>query len=162
MAPVETVFHPVYGMSQPTENTCWLTALTVMVNWRKGGSLDPEAVAQAAGYSIHQCDDGSWDPIYRVAEHWDIHPFLYTPVDVAAWADVLREHGPLWIVVTGSPTHTVILHGLEGDGTFDHTTATVTDSWDGVYTESFADLMNDFGSQSGQIALESGTQIMCF
>ena len=88
--------------------------LTVMVNWRKGGSLDPEAVAQAAGYSIHQCDDGSWDPIYQVAEHWEIHPFLYTPVDVAAWADVLREHGPLWIVVTGSPTHTVIIHGLEG------------------------------------------------
>jgi len=44
------VFHPVYGMSQPTNDTCWLTALTVLVNWRHTSAYNPEQVAQAAGW----------------------------------------------------------------------------------------------------------------
>ncbi len=154
------VSHSVYGMSQPTADTCWITALTVMVNWKKGTSWGCEEVCRDAGTTLQQANDtAGWSPVYAIANHHGIYSLDYTPADVQAWANAMST-GPLWLVVPGNPSHAIVLHKLEGDGTFDGTNATVTDSWNGVETKTFNQLMQFFGAQSGQMAGE--VQIMHF
>ncbi len=154
------VNHSVVGMSQPTGDTCWITALTVMVNWKNGTTHGPEQVAEGAGTTLQQAQDTQgWAPVYQIANHYGIYSLDYTPGTVEAWGEAMA-HGPLWLVVTGNPSHAIVLHALQGDGTFDGTNATVTDSWAGVSTKTFNQLMQDFGAQSGQMAGE--VQIMAF
>jgi hypothetical protein len=155
-----SVNYSVYGMSQPTADTCWITALTVMVNWRHGAAWGPEQVCEGAGTTLQAANDTEgWGPVYEIAGHYGIHSLDYTPADVEAWAQAM-SNGPLWLVVPGNPSHAIVLHRIEGDGTFDGTEVTVTDSWNGVETKTFDELMQFFGAQSGQMAGE--VQIMAF
>lgn len=154
------VNYNVVGMSQPTADTCWITALTVMVNWKNGTAQGPEQVCEGAGTTLQQANDApGWDPVYQIANHYGIYSLDYTPADVDAWGHAMST-GPLWLVVPGVPSHAIVLNRIEGDGTFDGTQVTVTDSWGGVKTETFNELMQFFGAQSGQMADE--VQIMAF
>lgn len=154
------VNYPINGMSQPTSDTCWITALTVMVNWRNGTAVGPEQVCEGAGTTLQQAQDTvGWDPVYQIANHNGIYSLDYTPADVEAWAHAMST-GPLWLVVPGNPSHAIVLNRIEGDGTFDGTQVTVTDSWNGVVTQTFNELMQFFGAESGQMAGE--VQIMAF
>jgi hypothetical protein len=49
---------------------------------------------------------------------------------------------------------------MSGDGTPDGTSVTVTDSWGGVQTKTWRELMRDFGAESGEMGGEA--QIMHF
>ena len=155
-----SVNHNVYGMSQATDRECWITALTVMVNWKHGGTWSPDQVAEGAGKTIDQVQDSEgWPGLYAIANHYGMDSLGYTPADPDAWAQAMAD-GPLWIVITGIPSHAVVLHGMSGDGSPDGTDVTVTDSMGGVQTKTWSELMRDFGAESGEMGGEA--QIMHF
>ena len=154
------VSYSVYGMSQATDRECWITAITVMVNWRQSAAYSPAQVAEGAGKTIDQVQDTEgWSGLYAIANHYGIESLGYTPADPDAWAQAMAN-GPLWIVTTGTPSHAVVLHAMAGDGSPDGTNVTVTDSWGGVLTKTWQELMSDFGAQSG--AMSGEAQIMYF
>jgi hypothetical protein len=155
-----SVSHDVYGMSQATESECWITSITVMVNWSQGGSFSPDQIAEGAGKTIDQVQDSEgWPGLYAIANHYGIDSLGYTPADPEAWAEALGR-GPLWIVLPGIPSHAVVLHAMSGDGSPDGTNVTVTDPIRGVQTMTYSELMQSFGAQSG--AMDSEAQIMGF
>jgi|SRR5687767_14840310 ABC-type bacteriocin/lantibiotic exporter with double-glycine peptidase domain len=155
-----SVSYDVYGMSQATDRECWITAITVMVNWSQGAAFSPDQIAEGAGKTIDQVQDSEgWPGLYAIANHYGMDTLGYTPADPEAWAQAM-SNGPLWIVLTGRPSHAVVLHGMSGDGSPDGTTVTVTDSVGGVQTKTWSELMQDFGAQSG--GMDAEAQIMAF
>jgi ABC-type bacteriocin/lantibiotic exporter with double-glycine peptidase domain len=131
---------------QPTDVSCWAASLTMVVAYRDQASYTPQTIAAAANMDV---DSGyGWDQIKAAVSAWNLTaegPTCAMPSDWAGW---LRSFGPIWIVEVGNPNHSVVVVGIDGDGTPEGTTVTLNNPWPPnkgvVETKPFADFESDF------------------
>jgi hypothetical protein len=106
----ESVSYSVPLIPQPTSDSCWAAAMAMVVSYHEGRTVPPEEIAASAGIDLNMSYD--WDVLYAAAMNYglrEIPPASYTP---GGWAGLLTDHGPLWVIETGAPSHAVVLTGI--------------------------------------------------
>jgi ABC-type bacteriocin/lantibiotic exporter with double-glycine peptidase domain len=134
-------------LAQPTDDSCWATSLAMVISHKYSASYTPENVAQAAGWSIYQCDNADWQPIWDVASTFHLNSTASACMNVDGWAQLL-QHGPLWLCVNNGG-HAVVLVGMQGDGTAEHTKFLVNDPLVGATTSTYDTLESMFEAIDG-------------
>ena len=140
-----TVPEPTYKLMQPSPNSCWATAATMLVSWKAGHSMTTDSVMTQAGphfAQVFRADTG------LLGE--DKAPFLAAlqlkaepPASYSAQAleSALKRWGLLWVTTNEAPgthvsVHGRILSGILGDSSGDGTTLLLIDPDDGkTHTE---------------------------
>jgi hypothetical protein len=138
-----TVKGTVPKIQQPTDNTCWAAAATMMQSWKQNTGLKIIDVMSKAGADFKKKfqDDkgllGSEKPFFLQALGLKAEaPQNFT---VKGWLGLLQTHGPLWVTTNEGTTqnfaiHARVLKGIAGDGTPDATFFTLIDPATGMET----------------------------
>ncbi len=61
---------------------------------------------------------------------WGLVPEPPQSYTVEAFADLLRNYGPLWVATAEPGAHVRVITGIQGDGTADGTTLYINDPWE--------------------------------
>jgi hypothetical protein len=139
------VTFPVPLVPQPDKLSCWCGSMAMLVSYSRSASIAPEELAEEVGRSLRT--SYGWDMLETVKDH-----FGFVDIDLPSnaslypspqqWNDWLNTYGPLWVTVTGAPSHAIIVRGVGGDLTPEGTTVDVNNPWD--ITASFSDDPIDF------------------
>jgi V8-like Glu-specific endopeptidase len=126
-APARRVAHALGGddidlgdvalIPQPDKNSCWAASMAMLLSWRRKASFSPETLANEVGRSL--ASSYGWDLLNAVRDRYG---FVVIPQPSNAsvynaprqWAEWLRNHGALWVVIVGAP-HAVVLAGIRGN-----------------------------------------------
>ena len=100
---------------QPNTTSCWAASMAMLVSYRDGAMTTPQSIADAAGYSLES--SYGWDALYSALREWNLSTITMTPT-MGELDRLLRRYGPLWLMVTGAPTHAVVLTGGDGGSNF--------------------------------------------
>lgn len=142
---------------QPTDVSCWVAALAMVIGARDRTSYTPDTVASTAGMST--TESYGWSDIERAVTAWGLHETGPTSAMPSEWARMLQTWGPLWVVEIGAPYHAVVAAGMHGDTTPGGTQVTVYNPWPpnqgAIEYKSFLDFDNEFGLGAG-----AGTMIV--
>ncbi|TFF36318.1 papain-like cysteine protease family protein [Mucilaginibacter psychrotolerans] len=114
------------GIKQPTEMACWITVYTIMTNWKDGKSATVAQTADALGepwLTYFKTDTGlPPDDEQKFMKQGGLKSEPPASYMLIAYADWLKQHGPVWIVTGGlRGRHARLLTGIDGDGTYDKT-----------------------------------------
>ncbi len=126
--------HDVPLVPQQTGLSCWAAGAAMLVAWRDRQSVDPSEIAAAAGYWAQYRNglDAEDTGMFRV---WGLTPEPAQSYTVEAFADLLRNHGPLWVASAEPPgPHIRVVTGMVGDGTPAGTLVSVNDPWESGMT----------------------------
>lgn len=146
--------YEVPAYAQPTNMSCWATAIAMMVSWKHSMSIAPEAIAERLGYTTQFQTGGLHPEDTKVFEAWGLKwepPMSYT---VDGLANLLKSNGPLWIAGNPQAPHVRVITGITGDGTPNGTHLLINDPAGGKqYESSFAEAMKNMeglgSSESG-------------
>jgi N-acetyl-anhydromuramyl-L-alanine amidase AmpD len=116
----------VQQIAQPTKDSCWATAASMVLGWRDSMSVSVESVTQRAGMNIaDRLDEAAVGQfatnIGLIAEP----PQSYT---VEGFRKLIENNGPLWVGASVPDLHVIVVTGLYSDG--EETYVRVTDPWD--------------------------------
>lgn len=144
----------VPAIQQPTDNTCWATAATMLKSWKDGQSESIDAVMHAAdsssgtvfgfakSFAQNKALSGSRKPDFLRALGLKAEgPQTFT---VQGWADLLKNRGPLWVTTNEGTQQNFAVHArtmiaIAGDGSPEATFVIFIDPADGQqHTESIA------------------------
>jgi N-acetylmuramoyl-L-alanine amidase/uncharacterized protein YycO len=154
----------VPAIAQPTPNTCWATAATMLMNWRLNQPVPRsiEDVCAMAGpqYRAKFANDQG---LLRAEKQQflDQMGFAEEPpgnYQVQGLLDLLRNYGPLWVTTDSSSTTVVLTHarvmtGMYGDGGVDDTFVMLIDPSDGQrHQQSFRQFMLSFEQVAKDVA----------
>jgi N-acetylmuramoyl-L-alanine amidase/peptidoglycan hydrolase-like protein with peptidoglycan-binding domain len=124
---------PVHLIPQPDKLSCWAASMAMLVSYRRSASFTPESLAAQVGRSLRT--SYSWDMLRAVRQQFGFRE-VSLPSNMSCvpppsdWHNWLDQFGPLWVTVTGNPSHAVVVAGIAGDltpaGTFIH----VLNPWD--------------------------------
>jgi len=109
--------YPVPLIAQPNRDACWAAAMAMLLSWRRGASVSPEALAREVGASLASSYD--MDLLAAVRRRYGFEE-ITQPSNASLyhspqqWADWLATFGPLWVVIVGAP-HAVVIAGIRGD-----------------------------------------------
>ena len=120
-----TVAGNVPILKQPTSDTCWATAATILVSWKKGAktiqqTMDEAGITYGLKFKANSGLLGSEKPAFLNALGMKAEPPQnYT---VSGWLQRLRMNGPLWITTNEGSTqhfaiHARVMIAIFGDGT---------------------------------------------
>ena len=139
---------------QPTDVSCWVAALAMVIGFRDRSSYAPEDIAAAAGMDVNT--SYGWGEIRNAVNAWNLREEGPASAMPELWADLLRDYGPIWIVEVGAPYHAVVLAGIQGDGTPEGTRVTVFNPWPpkqgNIEYKSFLDFEAEFELGAGASA----------
>lgn len=149
-----TVSGTVVALAQPTDQTCWATAATILVSWKEMRSLAISDVMDRAGpayrtkFDNNQGISGAEKPDFLNSLGLQSEgPQNYT---VQGWLSLLKQFGPLWVTTNeGSAQayspHARVLKGMFGDGSPDATFLKIVDPAGGTeYSESITTFTKKF------------------
>jgi hypothetical protein len=117
---------------QPTDQTCWAAAASMVIGWRDQVSLAPETVASICSRSTVQ----GLSPFDRATFAGEIGLQAEPPqsYSVDGFYDLLTNKGPLWVskIAGGGATsgHAVVVTGMYSDG--DQHYVRIADPWDRI------------------------------
>ena len=105
----------------------------MLVSYYRQISITPEALTQEVGGSLRTSYD--WDMLRRFRQHYIFRevslPSNLSFVPPASdWHQWLSQFGPLWITVSGDPSHAVVVSGISGDLTPSGTYVHILNPWD--------------------------------
>lgn len=141
-------------IAQPTPNTCWAAAFTMMYCWKNTRSTDiPSALATAGASFLDMykhdtpLDSTTAQALYEAAGLVPLTAFKPT---IEGWLTLLKKYGPLYIdcgYQPGAATHEIIVVGIAGDGTPGATSIVYVDPAGGsTITAKFPDFLAKFGA----------------
>jgi len=115
---------------QPTNESCWATTGSMLVNWRDGSSTSPATIARQCGMTVNDgLDGGKVQAIANALRLESVPPQCYAP---EGFRSLLASNGPLYVVKLFEPPvysgHAVLVTGMYFDGT--NHFVRVTDPWD--------------------------------
>lgn len=124
-------------LKQPKEMDCWITVFAMMYNWKNVTNRTVDQIADKLGdpWKIYYetnagLPDGDEKKFMQKSGLYFEPPASYT---LAAYVELLRQYGPLWIVTGGiSGRHARLLIEIDGDGIYDHTNFVFIDPESGV------------------------------
>jgi ABC-type bacteriocin/lantibiotic exporter with double-glycine peptidase domain len=108
-----SIFYSVPLIPQPNPTSCWAAAMAMVVSHKTRSSVTPQAIAAAVGLNLDSCY--GWSFLYAAARHWGLAEIAPASFTGEGWRLLLRDHGPLWLVEVGAPSHAVVLTGGDGD-----------------------------------------------
>lgn len=159
--PAWDVWHQVPLVPQTTGMSCWAAAAAMVIGWRDAALVEPEAVARGAGRWQEYRDGLLPECVDDLARVWGLSP-VREPLEAASLRRWLAEWGPAWIGEASPGLHSVVLVGMEGDGTLDGTRVRVNDPWpEGIgerYVLSLRDLLRQVGAAATIVG--AGPQIL--
>ena len=126
-----SVAYNVPRYAQPTNMSCWATAIAMMLSWKKSMSFNPKTIADELGYTTQFNSSGLHPEDTKVFKHWGLKwdaPMCYS---VEGFADVLKGYGPVWLAGNSKAPHVRVVVGMKGDGTPDGTKLILNDPADG-------------------------------
>lgn len=144
----------VPAIQQPTDNTCWATAATILYSWKNNASSDIGTVISTttpdflAMFQADQGLPGTQKPAFLTALGLNVEPPQDYSVD--GWGQLLENYGALWITTVVGPSdnfsvHARILKAISGDGEPDTTMMSIVDPGSGSeYTESITNFTQQF------------------
>ena len=149
-----TIFGNLPKLKQPTDNTCWATAATIMTSWKDKKNYSINELMGKAGKDFQDkftADQGlGGDEKVFFLQALNLKAEAPQNYNVQGWLSLLKKYGPLWITTNeGSDEdfaiHARILKGLSGDGSNDATFFTFVDPADGQeHSESFSTFIKKF------------------
>lgn len=146
---------PFYPQTSP--KSCWAASAAMIVGWRDRVSIADQSIADMVPV-IDGYRTGLWPrDRSKLADAWGLvaePPASYT---IDAWAQMLEQHGPLYIDMTWSGAsggHVRVLVGMTSDGNPDGsgTTMYMHDPWPdtpGRIKLSFADFLTLYENRTG-------------
>lgn len=147
-------------LRQPSPNTCWATAYTILRSWRDQQSHDIAAALAPVGQ--RWVDLFRADRVIFVPDEAEFYPSaglimepLFNPT-LEAWEQMLRQYGPLWVVGDVAPGSRMAIHGrvmtgIHGDGSADGTTVSIIDPARGDRRAmKFRDFLSEFEDGSAR------------
>jgi hypothetical protein len=158
----ETVQYEVPGtipeFAQPSDMSCWITVVTMLLSWRDGVSYSIDSVLDMLGSDfrqIYESDEGLGGE--RMQDLTNAAGLTYesqrceTPQSIN---DLLQTYGPLIIIADEDPTirfcvHARIIKGIDGDGEPDGTDLTILDPGPG---SSYQELFSEFAAKYEEMA----------
>ncbi len=151
-------------VKQPSRNTCWAAALTMLYSWKYEVSIRIKDVLKEYGQKfvkIYEDDIKNNNrgiskteetELYRIAGLTTLNQFNPT---IKYWEDLLRTYGPLSITVDSDSGLSVAYHawvmtGISGDGTPDGTKVKYVETGDGIeYTIKFSKFLDHYEQAAG-------------
>jgi hypothetical protein len=137
-----TVPDPSFEIAQPTNNTCWTTAATMLLSWKAKSPLAIKDVASQAGatyLALFTTTDTGLNSSNKATFLSALNLTAEPPQSYSAQAleSKLRLWGPLWITTaegdeSNFSIHARVLLGISGDGTGSGTTLVIVDPADGA------------------------------
>lgn len=139
-------------LAQPSPMSCWATVYCMMRSWKDQYSYQTRDAVLKVGKKWADYYDKSFPPTVQGLPSNEFGPFLQAArmqhqpmanLPIEGWAQLLRQHGLLWIgaSVTINPNtglHSRILEGISGDGQPQSTLMKIIDPDRGKqYTETF-------------------------
>ncbi len=132
-------------LAQPTSMVCWATVHAMMRSWKDQRSYHIRAAAEivAPKYGAMVVNNqgmppSEFGPFIRAAG-MQVEPMAN--LTLGAWADLLRNHGLLWVGTFANVSgglHSRIIEGIRGNGENDSTWMMIIDPAGGLrYQESF-------------------------
>ncbi len=133
-------------VAQPNSMSGWAAALAMLLSFRDSMDFPVEKVANAVGMSIE--GRYSWPCITRAVAAWGLCE-KPSPSHLFEWLQLLRCHGPIWLVDRGTPEHSVVIKGMFGLGTAENTLVALcnpTPTGQGILEyKTFMELTHEFG-----------------
>ena len=135
---------PVSPASQPTNNTCYAAAATMVLGPMASASFTPGATP--AG----QADDDYWARTFASQFNWTLE-YGMTPTPTLL-ANYLRG-GPFWMAgnlpfPTGPGYHAVVIGAVWGNGDSDTTMVLIYDPWPPNKGDTYGIMLGDYLSQN--------------
>ncbi len=144
----------VPAIQQPTPNTCWATATTILWSWKNNSSSEIATVLSSAApqfLPMFQADQGlPGDQKPALLQSIGLTTEPPEDFSIDGWASLLQSYGPLWVTTnegTGQffSAHARILKSLSGDGNPDTTFMDIIDPGDGTeYNETVTSFTQKF------------------
>jgi hypothetical protein len=133
----DPIFYDVPLIPQPNKNACWAASMAMLEAYRR----DKEALASMpysaqdladdVGYSLDQ--SYGWDRLEDVRDNLGLRdlPIVGKQHPTAIeWRNWLRKYGPLFVTITGSPTHAIVVRGIADGGPSDSPQIQILNPWD--------------------------------
>ncbi len=106
--------------------TCWAAGAAMLVAWRENMSVDPNEVADAAGYWAQYNIPLSPQDTHMF-QVWGLSPEPAQTYTIEAFKNLVEAYGPLWVASAEPSPHIRVVTGISGDGTPSGTTVYVND-----------------------------------
>lgn len=153
--------------AQPTGNTCWSAAYTMLMAWhdRRRFHNIREAIAPMGQPWLGYYDTDTPIPPAQgdafVAATGLVREPRFNP-DIGGWHRLLVTYGLLWVSsVVPAGLHDRVLAGISGDGSAANSSVYVMDPDGGrMYEQNFGDFTAQFQSQAGVEPFYSDYQIL--
>jgi len=107
----QAIWYDVPLIPQPTDDSCWAAAMAMVVSFYQNNTILPQQIAASVSLNLHS--SYGWSYLHQAAREWGLRSLNITP-NIVDFPQLLKEHGPLWLVVTGDPSHAVVLTGTDG------------------------------------------------
>ena len=160
------IAYNVQKLAQPTNMSCWATAIAMMLSWKKSMSLNPKTIADELGYTQQFNSSGLHPEDTKVFKYWGLTwdaPMCYS---VQGFADMLKAYGPVWLAGNSRAPHVRVVIGMTGDGTPDGTKLIINDPAGGKrYTRSFTKVMGsmeDLGASPREMKMKKPIYVAHF
>lgn len=115
----------VKPMKQPKDMDCWITVVTMMLNWKNSTNHTVEqTVKDLSDPWIIYFETNTGLPATEQAKFMKKIGLVAEPPAnymLRAYVDLLKSSGPLWIITGGITAHARLLVAVEGDGNYEST-----------------------------------------
>jgi len=149
---------PIEAVDQGNGNLCWLAATSVLFGWRDSSPLSLADSAARLGveftglFGASKALPAAWVPLW--AERGGYSKEGLQCIDASGWDSLLRQHGPLIVLVDGTGggviNHAVVVYGIVGDGSPDGTTLQVANGQGGAMEKwTFFNFVTIFEAEAG-------------
>ena len=155
--------------AQPTDETCWSAAYTMMKSWYNGTQFNNvrEAVVPMGQPWLGYFDTNTPIPpaqgdAFVAATTLDREP-RFNP-DVGGWHRMLVTYGLLWVSsMVSAGLHDRVMAGINGDGSAARTTVLIMDPDGGrQYNQNFGEFQAQFEGQASVEPFYTDYQILRF
>lgn len=126
-----SITYNVPRIAQPTNMSCWATAIAMMLGWKKNLCMNPETIADELGYTRQFNSSGLHPEDTKVFKYWGLRwdpPLCYS---VEGFANILKDYGPVWLAGNARAPHVRVVTGIKGDGNAAKTKLSLNDPADG-------------------------------
>ncbi|MDX2043797.1 MAG: papain-like cysteine protease family protein [Acidobacteriota bacterium] len=163
-----TVPGNVPKLAQPSTNSCWATAATIMFSWKDKKNYAIQDVTDKAGaaYTIKFKNNSGLGGVEKPDFLKSLKLRTEAPQNytVNGWLSLLKTHGVLWVTTNEGSSqnfsiHARIIKGISGDGSPDATFLSIIDPAGGnEYSESLTAFIKKF-EEVAQIDLGTGADL---
>ena len=149
------IWNEVPLVPQTTGMSCWAAAAAMLIGWRDCITVDPQAVANGAGRWAAYREGLEPADVPALARAWQLRDEPATRLTIAGLGELLRDRGPLWLGEASPGLHSIVVTGMFGDGSAEHTFVRINDPWPidrgERYVQPFAELLRNFNAATAVV-----------